>query len=143
MSLLSILFLAWAIFFAFYTFYWFQIKYKFLDKIPKDEKKKYAAFVRTDKPNWNFIEFYVIGVLTLPIKLCLIIIFHALCAIVILLLAKIFDILKIKEKHKQLLNTLISRNVQWWSLLIFHTYGFLRIKKIKVDIDLSKYPLIK
>ena len=65
--------LLWGVYFWQFTENWFGPKFKYLFEENVRYNKKFRAYTRNDRVHWNKVYFFIIGFLTLPTRIFLIV----------------------------------------------------------------------
>ena len=65
------IFIVWFTFFTIYSIYWFTKKFEYLENSEIFKNPLYKGYVRNDKEEWSFWEFYFTGLFLLPLRFIL------------------------------------------------------------------------
>lgn len=142
----SLFYFFWGLYFIIITKDWFGKKFAFL-KDPQYLNASWASsFVRTDRKNWNIVEFYFVGVFIFPIRVVMVVLLLFFsknsCRGIQFLLN-----IKYKEIDEGILNRRFSKITQFIiqntirTILFF--MGYYYMEKQTVKFDEKKYPKLR
>ena len=129
----------YTIWFIKFASHWFGPKFEFMDSSELKSNEKYNGFMRDDKKNWSKLEFYLVGIFLLPLR---IIITSILIISAVTIIRLIGIIMKIKDFSKPLPERFIylKTKILYIALRsILFTLGFFYIKKKKIKFNADKY----
>ena len=138
-----ILFILWAIFFYKYTQYWFTEKFKYLDKIQTLEEPKYFSYIRKDKKNWNFWEFYFVGLFLLIPRIILFLSSIHIIYVFLRITNFFFKRKNFQKEQTPLYFKITQFQIKLLVRILFISFGIFSIKEKKIKFDAKKYPKLK
>ena len=103
------------------------------------EYPQYKAFVRKDRRNWSFTEFYLVGLLILPFR----VLFLLTELSILWLLIKPYSLCFLRGPNipmNKYYRLYVNFLIQIFSRLFLFTMGFIWISRKKARFDTQKYP---
>ena len=143
MSIYLTIFILWAILFYKYTQYWFTKKFAYLEKIQNLKEPKYFSYVRKEKKNCNFWEFYFVGVFLLIPRIILMISSIIIIWTMLKVLTIILKVKDYKKEQKPLFFKISQYLIQLLNRLALISLGFYKITEKTVKFKKAKYPKLK
>lgn len=142
----QLFFFFWGLYFIVITKDWFGKKFAFLKDPSYLSSTNVSGFIRTDRKNWNIVEFYLVGVFLLPIRLVMIglllFVSKNVCR-----LAQFLMNISFREIDEGILDKKFARIsqfiMQYTIRAILFFMGYYWMETERVDFDEKKYPKLR
>ena len=137
------LFILWALFFYKFSVHWFTKKFKYLDIIQELDDPKYASYIRKDKKNWNFWEFYLVGVFLLIPRVILFLSSIFIIAFILKILSIFMNVSDYEKEQSPLFHKRSQFLIQLMNRIILFSMGFHFVDEKRIKFNEKNYPKLE